>query len=103
SYFRSLTRLRSFPTRRSTDLEVEPASATAAMPVVESQPEATAPASEPDTESQPEAAAPAPEPVTESQPEAATPVGLQAQVLERRDRKSTRLNSSHVKISYAVF
>src|SRR3989442_11859044 len=24
-------------------------------------------------------------------------------VLERRDRKSTRLNSSHVRISYAVF
>src|SRR5690606_40380303 len=29
--------------------------------------------------------------------------GLVAQVLARQDRKSTRLNSSHVKISYAVF
>src|SRR5690606_41293360 len=28
---------------------------------------------------------------------------LQAQRLGQRDRKSTRLNSSHVKISYAVF
>src|SRR5436309_9183893 len=26
-----------------------------------------------------------------------------AKILEKRDRKSTRLNSSHVKISYAVF
>src|SRR5256885_7500409 len=28
---------------------------------------------------------------------------LQAQALERQDRKSTRLNSSHLVISYAVF
>src|SRR5690606_40864274 len=27
----------------------------------------------------------------------------QSKLLERQDRKSTRLNSSHVKISYAVF
>src|SRR5690606_10672448 len=31
------------------------------------------------------------------------PVIACAETLEKRDRKSTRLNSSHVKISYAVF
>src|SRR5690606_39645714 len=37
-------------------------------------------------------------------PDASTEVLLQARLFEqRRDRKSTRLNSSHVKNSYAVF
>src|SRR3989442_9813557 len=31
------------------------------------------------------------------------PVGLRRPLHEVRDRKSTRLNSSHVRISYAVF
>src|SRR5690606_40656560 len=31
------------------------------------------------------------------------PLAISARPLSRRDRKSTRLNSSHVKISYAVF
>src|SRR5207249_8317323 len=33
----------------------------------------------------------------------AAPPGLGADVVEEEDRKSTRLNSSHVSISYAVF
>src|SRR2546430_5743479 len=31
------------------------------------------------------------------------PEGIEARVVEARDRKSTRLNSSHSQISYAVF
>src|SRR5690349_23159400 len=31
------------------------------------------------------------------------PLGLRAEVRQPEDRKSTRLNSSHVEISYAVF
>lgn len=87
----TLLRLLAFRPESLPVVEVEPASATAAMPVVESQPEATAPAPEPVTESQPEAAAPAPEPVTESQPEAATPVGLQA-LLATRDALTQKKN-----------
>src|SRR5690606_41983455 len=34
---------------------------------------------------------------------AAQPLYLEVAALNQRDRKSTRLNSSHVKISYAVF
>src|SRR5438874_10707271 len=36
-------------------------------------------------------------------PEAGLPVGTTARGVRWRDRKSTRLNSSHVEISYAVF
>src|SRR3712207_7319821 len=32
-----------------------------------------------------------------------TPLDRAAETLDRRDRKSTRLNSSHANISYAVF
>src|SRR5215475_14648988 len=31
------------------------------------------------------------------------PAGVPKEIVDRLDRKSTRLNSSHVKISYAVF
>src|SRR3989442_4683941 len=32
-----------------------------------------------------------------------SPIGVRARNVEMSDRKSTRLNSSHVRISYAVF
>src|SRR5690606_41786341 len=78
--------LPSFPTRRSSDLGEEP---TTAEPIVE-------------------------QPVcTRSIPATSTPVRLSLRIAagastmpepsSGRDRKSTRLNSSHVKISYAVF
>src|SRR5690606_39809007 len=40
---------------------------------------------------------------TNSMDEPFTVYGLLAEKIEKGDRKSTRLNSSHVKISYAVF
>src|SRR5690606_40877779 len=78
--------LHSFPTRRSSDLRPapQPTPTQTSLPL---------PADV--TPVQPAAvAAPAPIPTTTSEPAPAT---------VSPDRKSTRLNSSHVKISYAVF
>src|SRR5690625_6442547 len=61
---------------------------------VQTQPEA------PDTAQQPDAALVPGEP---AQPSGAAPTAREQEVEYSPDRKSTRLNSSHVAISYAVF
>src|SRR5690606_41387620 len=87
---------RPFPTRRSSDLAAwaggQAVAASAPAPVAE---EAPPPTSEPEPEA-PAEQAPAAPAAPEAQP---APIPVAAAV----DRKSTRLNSSHVKISYAVF
>src|SRR5690606_40969656 len=93
--YASLRHLHSFPTRRSSDLvisSVSTVSAVSAKPVPVPTPQAVAAeAAKPEPKLVAASAAPA---------EAKTPA---VEVDPKVDRKSTRLNSSHVKISYAVF
>src|SRR5690606_41371780 len=87
---RQLLSLHSFPTRRSSDLSVSLVFGPPTGEVSEGPAEAEAPV---ETEAPVEREA-AGEPGTRD---------VDAVVESAADRKSTRLNSSHVKISYAVF
>src|SRR5690606_41737414 len=85
--------LHSFPTRRSSDLAASECT---------SPPHPTAAACgrttrTPRSRRTPAPSTPTPQPPESRRPESRTPTE------DPEDRKSTRLNSSHVKISYAVF
>src|SRR5690606_39285161 len=94
--------LHSFPTRRSSDLPLQlrqqnPNVLTTchASPSASTTPPANEPATLPSTTTRSERPPP--------QVRAQSPAPWTTKPWPPRDRKSTRLNSSHVKISYAVF
>src|SRR5690606_39884238 len=95
--------LLTLPTRRSSDLAVVPAQEAAAPSAPVSQTDPISP-----SEAQVDAVADARREAVDAAPAAAPETGAddeerkKAERLAKRDRKSTRLNSSHVKISYAV-
>src|SRR5205085_8826767 len=87
--------LHSFPTRRSSDLSTLRATARTPRAPARARPDSAPPPSR--RRSRAPAARPAPPPST------APPRARRASRRRRSDRKSTRLNSSHSQISYAVF
>src|SRR5690606_41762186 len=94
-------RLHPFPTRRSSDLEAAPV-APEPEPVTQPKPEPE-PKPEVKEEVKPDLEPPQPKVDIALEQEKKRKEEERKQKLAQQDRKSTRLNSSHVKISYAVF
>src|SRR5690606_41222664 len=91
--------LRSFPTRRSSDLGFEPRHECACQPLI-----ARVAYDVVNAVSDGDLRRAVPAPVIDDQPFHLVEARYRSRRSPRRtDRKSTRLNSSHVKISYAVF